>query len=111
MTATVSATRLAGAAGREHEPGLALLQDQHGPCASIVNPQVWGSDNGYGIVEVMKAALFPAATVTLNSKGQFCIPKRICEQLGIASGMRLEIELVADGFVLRVPSGRRRRRT
>ena len=39
--------RRAGAAGREDEPGRVLLQDQHGPRAPTVEPQVWGSDNGY----------------------------------------------------------------
>ena len=48
--------RLAGAAGREHEPGLALLQDLYGPRASTVDPQGWGSDNGYAIGAGISAA-------------------------------------------------------
>lgn len=59
---------------------------------------------------------FPAARVTITSKGQFSIPTRLRDALGIVPGSRVAIDLDEDGFRVHLlsraaaRSPRRRRR-
>ena len=46
---------------------------------------------------------------TLTQKGQVTIPKRLREHLGLKPGAQVEFEVLADGRVVVVAKGKRRR--
>ena len=50
----------------------------------------------------MNANPIALATVRLSLKGQFCIPKRMREALGMRPGTRVEIRRVPDGLAIRI---------